>query len=150
MINRVVLLGRITRDPELRRSQSGVAIVPFTIAVDGLRKDSEGNRITNFIPCRALGQTAEILAKYTVKGSLIAIEGYLQTSRFERRDGSMASSMDVVVSSLTLCDSRNKNTQKGSANFPIDEPSNEPSFNDDSNSDVDYSQMDLADDDLPF
>ena len=61
MINRVVLVGRITRELEIRRSTSGVAVLPFTLAIDSVRKDAQGNRMTNFIPCRALGNIAETI-----------------------------------------------------------------------------------------
>ncbi len=153
MINRVVLVGRITRELEIRRSTSGVAILPFTLAIDSVRKDPQGNRMTNFIPCRALGNIAETIEKYCTKGSLIAVEGYIESSRYERRDGTSASSLDVFVQAMTLCDNR-KNTQRNSEDSISQLNGNtsgyEPDTTENETDNTDYSQMDLADDDLPF
>lgn len=142
MINRVVLLGRITRDIELRRSSTGTAVTSFTLAVDSLRRDANGKTMTNFISCVAFGKTAETLERYASKGTQICIDGSLQVSNFQRRDGTNGSRTDVIVSSLTLCGSRNNTQARNEDQFdmPID----------DTSSSDDLTNMELADDDLPF
>ncbi len=152
MINRVVLVGRITKELEIRRGVSGVGVLPFTLAIDSVRKDAQGNRMTNFIPCRAIGNTAEIMERYCTKGSLVAVDGYIQSSRYEKRDGTSATSIEVVVQSMTLCDNR-KSAQKMEDNSFSQVDGNTSGYQSDINNnvdDTDYSQMDLADDDLPF
>lgn len=153
MINRVVLLGRITKNIEMKTAPSGTQIVAFTLAVDGTRKDGEGNRITNWIPCIAFGRNAETLNRYCAKGSQVAVEGALQTRRYERRDGTTATVVEVIVQTVTLCGSKPTNQPRNEDPFGISQGNNVgfDDFNQSNNSEeVDYSQMDLADDDLPF
>ena len=91
-INNIVLTGRLTKDAELRSTASGNEVTSFTVAVDGINKDS-----TNFIKCVAWNQAAKFITTYCKKGSLVAIEGRLQTRSYDRRDGSKASVTEVVV-----------------------------------------------------
>lgn len=91
-INKVVLTGRLTKDAELRSTASGNDVTSFTVAVDGINKDS-----TNFINCVAWNQAAKFITTYCKKGSLVAIDGRLQTRNFDRRDGSKATVTEVVV-----------------------------------------------------
>ena len=91
-INKVVLTGRLTKDAELRSTASGNDVTSFTVAVDGINKDS-----TNFITCVAWNQAAKFVTTYCKKGSLVAIDGRLQTRSFDRKDGTKASVTEVVV-----------------------------------------------------
>src|SRR5574344_1720301 len=110
MINRVVLVGRLVRDVELRKTQSNMSVSSFTIAVDNRQKGSDGNKTTSFIPCTAWNQSADYLSKYAHKGSLVGIDGRLNQRSYEKRDGTKANVVEVVAESVTLLDS------KGSSN----------------------------------
>lgn len=147
MINSVVLVGRITRDLEIRRGASGVGVLPFTLAVDDARKTADGNRATNFIPCKAFGNSADLIAKYCRKGSLIAVSGTLQSSTFERRDGTKATSIEVNVNNFTFCGA--KTSQTSGDNTFVNDGENQ-GFTSDNSDDTDYGNIQLADDDLPF
>lgn len=148
MVNSVVLVGRITRDLELKRSSSGVAVLGFTLAVDDSRKNPDGSRKANFIPCTAIGNSAELIDRYCSKGSLIAVSGQIQSRQFQTRDGQNRTSIDVLVSNFTFCGA--KSSQNGD-NESLSQGNNNSYQADNSSDDVmDYSQIDLADDDLPF
>lgn len=87
MLNRVVLIGRLTKDPELRYTQSGVAVATFTLAVDRNYKNASGERETDFIPCVTYRQQAELCANYLSKGKLASVDGRVQVRSFEGKDG---------------------------------------------------------------
>ena len=97
MLNRVVLIGRLTKDPELRYTQSGVAVATFTLAVDRKFKNTQGERETDFIPCVAYRQLAELCSNYLSKGKLAAVEGRIQVSSFTGQDGQRRWSTEVVA-----------------------------------------------------
>lgn len=151
MINRVIIVGRITNDLEIKRTQTSMAILRFSVAVDGSTKDSNGERKTNFIPVVAFGKNAETIEKYFSKGRMIALEGSLSQNRYERKDGSKATSIEVILSGFSFCDSNKNLGNKSSEVDPNLEnngyQSDIPSSSED---EIDYSKLDLADDDLPF
>ncbi|MDI6878439.1 MAG: single-stranded DNA-binding protein [Desulfitobacteriaceae bacterium] len=97
MLNRVVLIGRLTKDPELRYTQSGVAVATFTLAVDRKFKNAQGERETDFIPCVAYRQLAELCSNYLSKGKLAAVEGRIQVSSFTGKDGQRRWSTEVIA-----------------------------------------------------
>ena len=138
-MNKVILLGRLTRDPELRTTPSGVSVTSFSIAVN--RRFSKDQ--TDFINCVAWRQTAEFVTKYFAKGNMIAVVGSLQTGRFEK-EGQTHYTTDVVVDEVYFTGS--KAEMSGSA------PSNSaPSANNDAEFNIDDGFMPMpADDDLPF
>ncbi len=138
-MNKVILLGRLTRDPELRTTPSGVSVTSFSIAVN--RRFSKDQ--TDFVNCVAWRQTAEFVTKYFAKGNMIAVVGSLQTGRFEK-DGQTHYTTDVVVDEVYFTGS--KAEMSGSA------PSNSaPSTNNDAEFNIDDGFMPMpADDDLPF
>ena len=96
-MNQVVLMGRLTRDPELRRTQSGTAVTSFTIAVDRGFKDSDGERKTDFIDCVAWKGTGEFISKYFTKGQMMAVIGSLQIRDWTDKDGNKRRSAEVLV-----------------------------------------------------
>lgn len=101
-INRVVLTGNLTRDPELRRTQSGMAIMSFGLAVNDRRKNSqtgEWEDYANFIDCTMFGTRAESIANHISKGSKVSIEGKLRWSQWER-DGQKRSKIEVIVDEI--------------------------------------------------
>ena len=87
MINRIVLVGRATRDPELRSTNSDKPVTSFSIAVDNGMKNQDGTRGTCFLNCTVFNQQAENVAKFTRKGSLVGVEGRLNQRNFTRKDG---------------------------------------------------------------
>lgn len=106
MINNVNLIGRITRDLEVKRNEKGTAICSFNLAVSSRRKDENGEYLTNFIPCVAFNKIAETLEKYCKKGSQIGIQGSLEVKRYQKKDGSNGTSISVAVRDLEFCDTR--------------------------------------------
>ena len=116
MLNQVTLFGRLTKDPDLRYSQSGMANVFFTIAVDrGLskekRQEAEANNqpTADFIPCKAFGKTAEMVGNYFHKGNRILVEGKIQTGSYEK-NGQRVFTTDVIVNRVHFVESASENT----------------------------------------
>jgi len=97
-------IGRLTRDPEVRYTQSGKACAKFTLAIDR-RKSGDGNQQADFIQCVAWEKTAEIISQYCAKGKKIAVEGRIQTRSYEK-DGRKYYVTEVVVQSMEFCDSK--------------------------------------------
>lgn len=106
MINRVVLVGRLTKDPELRYTPSGVPMARFTIAVNRTFSNQSGEREADFIGCIAWRKQAENLANFMKKGSLIGVEGRIQTGSFEGQDGKRVYTTDVVADAVQFLEPR--------------------------------------------
>ncbi len=140
MVNRVLLMGRLVKDPELRKTNSDVSFATFTLAVDNRVREADGTRGTIFIDCRVFREQAESLVKNTRKGSRIAVDGSLNQRNFERKDGTKGKVIEVIVDSVTFLDPKK------------DTPAEEPKFDDvpaqSSGNNLDLN--DLPDDDLPF
>ena len=139
MVNRVVLVGRLTKDAELRKTASDISFATFTLAVDNRVKEADGTRGTIFIDCRVFRDQADSLVKNTRKGSKIAVDGSLNQRNFERRDGTKGKAIEIIVDSVTFLEPKKET--------PVEEPKFDdiqvpPSNNLDS--------IDLPDDDLPF
>lgn len=96
-INRVLLLGRITKDLEVKMTQSGTAVLRFTVAVDRMPAKQGGEKQTDFINCVAFGQTAEFISRYFGKGRMIAIEGNIKTGSYQNKNGETVYTTDVIV-----------------------------------------------------
>ena len=105
-MNNVFLIGRTTKDPEIRYSQNNLAISRFTLAVDRVSKEKE----TDFIGCIAFGKTAELMEKYVSKGRKIAIQGHIQTGSYDAKDGHKVYTTDVIVERLEFCESKQSNS----------------------------------------
>lgn len=147
MINQVVLVGRLTSDPELRTSTSGISITSFTIAVDNKLKNADGTRGTSFIGCVAFRQSAEVLCKFAKKGTLIGITGNLNQRKYQRQDGSQASVLEVLCDSVSLLQPKGANGREEIP--PYDDAPAAPSEEVNDNRNLD--SIDLPpDDDLPF
>lgn len=154
MINRVVLVGRLVRDPnELRRSLNNNAVTSFTVACDN-RFTRQEERKADFIPCVVWNKTAEFVAQYVKKGSLVGIEGRLQSRSYDAKDGHRVYVLEVVCDNVQLLEPKSVSSQRfasteqsgyGSAAYkPIPEPTKRPEEEPfDGGTDVD-------DDDLPF
>jgi len=146
MINRVVLVGRLTRDPELRRSATGSSIAVFTVAVDNPGKDASGNKTASFIPCVVFNETrADTVIKYAKKGLLVGVEGRLNQRSFQRTDGSKGSVLEVVADSVQFLERREVEVENTEMDIP---PFDDVSPARDDNKNLD--SIDMTDDDLPF
>ena len=112
-LNSTVLVGRLTRDPELRSTQSGISVISFTLAVDdGYGKDKHAS----FIPCVAWKRQAEVLNQYCFKGSQIGVSGHLQQRSYENKQGQKVNVVEVVVTNIELLDPKNISGQQASQN----------------------------------
>lgn len=140
MMNRIVLVGRLTRDPELRRTSTDLPVASFTLAVDDRMKDANGQKTTTFIGVTVWGQSADNVAKFCRKGSLVGVDGRIHQRTFERRDGTKASVIEVIADSVQFLEPKSKEIPN--EEVLIDEPAPDDSKNLDS--------IDVADDDLPF
>lgn len=107
-MNSVQLLGRLTRDPDVRYTDGGSTIARFTIAVDR-RFKQEGGETADFISCIAFGKTAEFIEKYISKGVKIALNGRIQTGSYTNKDGVKVYTTDVVVENVEFAESKNSN-----------------------------------------
>lgn len=113
MLNNVVIMGRLTRDPELRRTQSGTAVTSFTMAVDRDFKSQSGEKETDFIDVVAWRNTGEFAAKYLAKGRMAAVEGRIQVRDWQDKDGNRRKSVEVVADNVYFADSkRDSNPQE--------------------------------------
>ena len=106
MINRVVLVGRLTKDPELKYTPSGVPMARFTIAINRTFSNQSGEKEADFIGCMAWRKQAENLANYMKKGNLIGLEGRIQTGSFEGQDGKRVYTTDVVADAIQFLEPR--------------------------------------------
>ena len=114
MLNHIVIMGRLTRDPELRRTGTGIAVASFTVAVDrDFGGRDGGERETDFIDCVAWRQTGEFVSKYFTKGSMIVVSGRLQIRGWTDKDGNKRRSAEVVADNLYFGDSRRDNGGEG-------------------------------------
>ncbi len=115
-MNKVVLIGRITKDPELRYTQSGTAVVSFIIAVDRDYKDERSNTPTDFIPCNAWRSQAEFIGRYIKKGYLLALSGMIQTRSYQDNQGNNKVITEVVVDSVKNLTPKDNNQPQTKSN----------------------------------
>lgn len=117
MLNKVIIMGRLTADPELRQTPSGISTCRFSVAVDrGYKSKDTGERQTDFIRVTAWRQTAEFVSRYFSKGQMIVIEGSLRNNNYEDQNGVKHYSMEVLADSVSFAGSRNDNNY--TANTP--------------------------------
>ena len=110
MLNHITIMGRLTRDPELRRTGSGVAVASFTVAVDrDFGGRDGGEKETDFIDCVAWRQTGEFVSKYFTKGSMIVVSGRLQIRNWNDKDGNKRRSAEVVADNVYFGESKRSN-----------------------------------------
>ena len=134
MLNHITIMGRMTKDPELRRTGSGVAVTSFTIAVDrDIANKETGERETDFIDCVAWRGTGEFVDKYFSKGSMAVVSGRLQIRGWTDKEGNKRRSAEVVADNVYFGDSK-----KDSGSAPATQPAQ------------DFQQIDIPDAQLPF
>ncbi len=160
MLNRVILIGRLTRDPELRYTPSGVAVAQFTLAVDRpFSREQGGEREADFIPIVTWRQLAETCANYLRKGRLTAVEGRIQVRNYENNEGRRVYVTEVIADNVRFLESPNReggsqgqNDFSGGGGYgggsrgagPRSSGNNQDPFADDGR------PIDISDDDLPF
>jgi len=116
MLNHITIMGRLTRDPELRRTGSGVAVTSFTIAVDRDYNPKDGTeKETDFIDCNAWRNTAEFIAKYFTKGSMVIVSGRLQIRNWTDKEGNKRRNAEVVADAVYFGDS--KKSDQGNSTY---------------------------------
>ena len=154
MINRVVLVGRLTKDPELKYTQSGIAVCRFTLACNRPFKSGEGEQQADFINCVTWRKQAENTANYLHKGSLTGIEGRIQTSSFDGQDGKRVFMTEVVADSVQFLEPRSSNQGQSYQEEPQQQYSQTSQSSYTKTDDDPFSNQDgpneVADDDLPF
>lgn len=131
MLNHIVMMGRLTRDPELRQTGSGTSVASFTIAVDRDRKTAEGEKETDFIDVVAWRHTAEFVSKFFTKGKLAVVSGRLQMLSWTDKDGNKRRTAEIVAENVYFGDNKKDtaDSNSGFGEFPV---------------------VDSNDDDLPF
>lgn len=142
MLNRVVIVGRLVRDPELRKTASDRSVVAFTVALDN-RTTNNGEKSTSYIPCTAWNSTAESIAKFMKKGSLVGVDGHLNQRSYTANDGRKVSVVEVIADSVQFLEKKNDSSVNSSTTSNNDynrqRPEDEP-----------VEGIDASDDDLPF
>ena len=144
MLNCCVIMGRLIADPELRTTASGLSVTSFCVAVDRSYAKPGEEKQTDFINVVAWRQTADFVSKYFRKGSMIAVQGSLQTGSYEDKNGVKRTSYDVIVDRASFCGSK---AESGTAGVPADNAAHQGSAYSTSTPD-DFSTV--VDDDLPF
>ena len=149
MINKVILVGRLVHDPELRRTANENAVASFTIAVDGPRKDSAVFLDVTVWSSNNGGTQAENVAKYCRKGSLVGVEGRLSQRKWERKDGSKVTVTEVLADRVTFLDPKSKDGSTVSNDVVVDDtPATKVEEPVETTKNTD--SIDVVDDDLPW
>lgn len=143
MLNSVVLVGRLTKDPELRYTPSNQAVTTFSLAVNRRFKNQNGEREADFINCVIWRQQAENLANWGKKGNLIGITGSIQTRNYENQQGQRVFVTEVVADNFQLLEFNKQNDQSQTQNHK-----QQPNFG--RNEPIQSNPIDISDDDLPF
>lgn len=161
-MNKAILIGRLTRDPELRSTPAGRNVCQFSIAVNRTFTNANGDREADFINCVVWDKQAENLVKYQKKGNQIAVDGRIQTRNYEDKDGKRVYVTEILVNNISFLDSKGTNTSSNDFNS-LPEPPREDSVSSSSNMNnmetvsVDKDpfeafgdSIEISDNDLPF
>ncbi len=161
MINRAILVGRLTKDPELRKTQNDIAVTTFTIAVNRTFKNQQGEQEADFINCVVWRRQAENVSRYVNKGSLVGVEGRIQSRSYDDQNGNRRFVTEIVADSVQFLETKSsqQNTQQNQSYSNQNNNYNHSNNNNNSNSNQysqpknepdDLSDIDIAEDDLPF
>lgn len=149
MINRVVLVGRLTKDVEVRKTQSGLSCANFTVACDRFRKKDDQEQSADFINCVAWRQAADFLGSYAQKGTMIGVDGRIQTRSYENAQGAKVYVTEVVADSVQILETKktaapSSDRPRGTESYKTKDISTSPAdiFNE--------SDIEISSDDLPF
>lgn len=138
MLNTITIMGRLTRDPELRRTGSGVAVASFTVAVDRDFASQGQEKETDFIECVAWRNTAEFVSKHFAKGKMIVVSGRLQIRKWQDKDGNKRQTAEIVADNCYFGESKNAPADNGFAPPANNAPAS------------DFAMLDGEDGNLPF
>jgi len=150
-MNKVILIGRLARDPEMRTTSSGISMTRFTIAVSRPFNTPDGNGQTDFISCITWRRQAENVAKYCSKGSQVAVEGRIQVGSYDAQDGTKRYTTDVVCDNVTFLGSKATNSNFSNDNYNAMDSADIPTTDISEDPFKDFGdEIALSDDDLPF
>lgn len=141
-MNKVILVGRLVREPELRTTQSGVSVCSFTVACDR-RYQKEGERQADFINCIAWRNTADFISNYFTKGTRIALDGSIQTRSWDAEDGTKRYATEVIVDHAEFAQSKSEGNSENTT-----QP--EYTFTGTNNIDSAFDDIDISEEDMPF
>lgn len=149
-MNKVIIKGRLTADPELKNTASGISACKFTVAVDRKYTKQNGEKEADFISCQAWRSTAELITKYFRKGSPILVEGMLRTGKYQDRNHSDVThyTTDVVVEGVEFCESKNNSSGAGTTAQPTTPPA-QPDYIPTYSDTADFEEI-LSDGEVPF
>ena len=152
MLNRVILMGRLVRDPELRRTQSGTPVASFSLAVErDFKNQSTGEKTTDFIDIVAWRNTAEFVSKFFTKGRMAVVEGRLQIREWKDQNGNNRRSAEVVADNVYFGDSKRDGAPaSGGYDAPAYSAPSMGGYGDPSMGQSDFSEIDDEDGELPF
>lgn len=147
MLNVIAIQGRLAADPEMRQTTTGKRVCTFRIACDRGRKDANGNSQTDWIPCTAWEKTAEFIYKYFQKGSMIAVDGRLQSRQYQDKNGQNRIAVEIVANNVNFCGSKESASPapQNAAQRPA-----APSQRTQGEPDADYATIDDDEGDHPF
>lgn len=140
MLNKAILVGRLTKDPELRSTQSGVSVVSFSVAVTRSYARQGEERQTDFINCVAFRNTADFISRYFSKGSMIGVDGSIQTRTWDDQEGKRHWVTEVMVNEAHFVESKRDSAAAGGTAAPVGDGADLP---------MEFGP-DATDDDLPF
>lgn len=143
MLNKIFIMGRLTRDPELRRTQNGTAVAGFALAVDRDYKNADGTKETDFIEVVAWRSSAEFVSKYFAKGRMAVVEGRLQIRDWQDKDGNKRRNAEVVADNVYFGDSKTEGDSSGGYKAAGKAVDVEPDTGD-------FAEVEDDDSDLPF
>jgi single-strand DNA-binding protein len=150
MLNRVVLVGRLTKDPELKYTPNGIAVANFILAVNRPFSNQQGEREADFIQCVVWRKPAENVANFLKKGSLAGVDGRLQTRSYENNQGQRVYVVEVMCESVQFLEPKGSNNRsQNNGQQQNHQYQQQPNFNDDPFAN-EGNPIDISDDDLPF
>ena len=151
MINRTVLVGRLTKDPEVRFTSSNIAYARFTIAVNRTFANPSGEREADFIQCIAWRKQAENLARFVRKGSLVGVEGRIQTGSYDDKEGNRKYTTDVVCDSVQFLEPKNQDNNNNNSYAPREPKERNNQYQErQGQKKQNTPSIDVSEDDLPF
>lgn len=154
MLNVAAIMGRLTADPELKSTQSGVSVTSFTLAVDRSYAKAGTERQTDFINVVAWRSTAEFVCRYFTKGQMMAVSGPIQTRNYEDKQGNKRTAFEIVANDVSFTGSKREGGSAAGSSYESAPAVQKPAFNEpapaySSGSNEDFEEI-LGDDDLPF
>ncbi len=152
-MNKVILIGRTTKEIELRRTSGGTAVVSFTLAVENRYVQKEDGKSTaDFINCVAWSNVAEIMEKYVFKGMLIAVEGRIQNRNYENKEGRTIYITEVVCENMKMLEYKSAAGRNSVTNLEEYEPNKikKEEFSEDTTDQINNDEFEISDDELPF